>query len=216
MECRDLKETLSACVDGEADAGEVFRVEEHLAACPSCRADAARMRAADGLLTRVEAKVPDDFRETLFARLEKEELLPKRRSLFAFSVRWLAVPAAAAAALALFLLTAKDGGENVRKTPEPSARLAQRAPEAPAPAPSPRETPARPAGEAVVAMKESAAAPAGKAARESAVASAGNELSPEEREIVAYLEVLENPTVFEGSGDIDEMDIFTAPKKDKG
>ena len=44
----------------------------------------------------------------LFARLEKEDLLSKRRSIFVYSLRWAAVPLAAAAALALFLLPSRE------------------------------------------------------------------------------------------------------------
>src|SRR5574341_320692 len=123
MECGDLRETMSVYASGEADAGEVLRLEEHLAACPSCRMAVARMRAADGLLARVEGQVSGDFREKLFARLEKEELLPKRRSLFAFSIRWLVLPASAVAALALFLLTTKENGMNPPEGRQPPARL---------------------------------------------------------------------------------------------
>lgn len=41
------------------------------------------------------------------------------------------------------------------------------------------------------------------------------ELTAEDREIVAYLEVLEDPSTFEGPGEIDEMEIFL-PTRSRG
>lgn len=208
MECRELGEALSAYMDGEAGSPEAGIVEAHLAGCASCRVLLGRMREAEDSLARIEAQVPDEFRETLLARLEKEELLPRRRSLFVFSVRWLAVPAAAAAALALFLLTSRESGVNLGKGPEPPARVAQGPPSAAA------------HGAGAPAAKEASPVRNGSAvavtAPEGSVAAAAGELSGEEREIVAWLELLENPVVLEEGGDVDEMEIFSAPKKDRG
>jgi hypothetical protein len=170
MECRNWKERISAHVDGETPAGEVRLVEEHLRGCAACRALERRMRAVAIGVARTETDVPLQFREKLFARMESEDLLPKRRSLFVYSLRWAAIPLAAAAALAFFLLTSTERGGN------------------------------RPA-------------PPGQAAP---VARGAGELTSEEREIVAHLDVLEDPSVLEDPGEIDEIEIFAPAGSRKG
>ena len=42
------------------------------------------------------------------------------------------------------------------------------------------------------------------------------ELTAEEREIVAYLEVLEDPSSFEAPGEVDEMEILLSPARGQG
>jgi anti-sigma factor RsiW len=169
MECREIREIISAYVDGEALPEEARRVEEHLGECAGCRAAEKRMRALGVAVARTEAAVPPDFRENLFARLEKEDLLPKRRSIFVYSVRWAAVPLAAAAALALFLLSSR---EPVRDLSPPALRPPQ-------------------------------------------VSGTGEQLSPEDREIVANLEILEDPDLF-NEPDIEEMEIFVPSSPQRG
>ena len=169
MECRQIREIISAYVDGEALPEEARRVEEHLGECAGCREDEKRMRALGVAVARTEAAVPPDFRENLFARLEKEDLLPKRRSIFVYSVRWAAVPLAAAAALALFLLSSREPVRDLSPT-------ALRAPR---------------------------------------VSNTGEQLSPEDREIVANLEILEDPDLFNET-DIEEMDIFVPSSQQRG
>ena len=169
MECREIREIISAYVDGEASPEEARRAEEHFGVCPECRAAEKRMRALGVAVARTEGAVPSDFRENLFVRMEKEDLLPKRRSIFAFSLRWAAVPLAAAAALALFVLSSPD----VPRDHSPTAM--------------------RPPG---------VAGPAG-------------ELSPEEREIVAYLDILEDPDMLDEIV-IEEMEIFAPPSEQRG
>jgi len=170
MECRDFREHISASIDGEVPPGEARRIEEHLAGCAECRALERKMRAIGIGVARTEGVVPSDFREKLFARMEAENLLPRRRSLFVFSIRWAAVPLAAAAALALFLLSSPEKGKD-----------------AAAPQPQP-----------------------------AAAARAGGELTPEDREIVAHLDVLEDPSAFDAPGDVDEMEIFEPSRRRQG
>src|SRR5512141_274096 len=100
MKCGEIKEILSGYVDGESRGDEGRLVEEHLAACAGCRDLARRMRIVGAGVEKAEGAVPPDFRETLFARMEREGLLSRRRSLFVYSIRWAAVPMAAAAVLA--------------------------------------------------------------------------------------------------------------------
>jgi predicted anti-sigma-YlaC factor YlaD len=187
MECRDWKERISAHVDGETSAGEVRLVEEHLMGCAACRALELRSRAVAIGVARTEAEVPLLFREKLFARMESEDLLPKRRSLFVYSLRWAAIPLAAAAALAFFLLTSTERGGN---RPAPTGQVPQVAQRAPA---NETTTPSS-----------------------LAVARRGGELTPEEREIVAHLDVLEDTSAFEDTGEIDEMEIFAPAGSGKG
>lgn len=50
LTCRDLESNLTAYVDGECQAVDRVRIEEHLVACPPCRARAAREKTAHELL----------------------------------------------------------------------------------------------------------------------------------------------------------------------
>jgi len=135
------------------------------------------MRAIGIGVARTEGVVPSDFREKLFARMEAEDLLPRRRSLFVFSIRWAAVPLAAAAALALFLLTSPEKGKD---TVSPQGQLPGVARQAPA------------------------------------TARVGGELTSEEQEIIAHLDVLEDPSAFDAPGDVDEMEIFEPSRRRQG
>jgi hypothetical protein len=53
--------------------------------------------------------------------------------------------------------------------------------------------------------------------RETASAArAGAELTPEERDIIAHLDILEDPSALDAPGDVDEMDIFEPPHRRQG
>jgi anti-sigma factor RsiW len=158
MECRDLRETISACVDGEASPAEAASVREHLASCERCRVLERQMRALGEGVRQVRGRVPDRFREAVFARLESEGALPKRRIVYPAAWRWAAVPLAAAAGLGLFLLTSSD------------------APRGPAPP---------------VAVQGTVAA-----------------LSAEDREMVALLDILEDPADLDANDDAEGMDLL--------
>ena len=122
MNCRDIRETISACVDGEASPEESGAVREHLASCERCRLLERQMRAVGAGVRQVRGTVPDRFREKVFARLEAEGALPPPVRARVRPWRWAAVPVAAAAALGLFLLTS---GDAIRKgaVPVPSAAV---------------------------------------------------------------------------------------------
>ncbi|GAB4370886.1 MAG: hypothetical protein Kow00128_18310 [Deltaproteobacteria bacterium] len=236
MDCLEIRELLSAFLDGETSPEESRRVEEHLSACAGCRAFRERARSLDSFLARSETPVSPDFREKLFSRLEAEELLPRRRSLFSFSVRW-ALPLAAAAALGLFLLISKEVPKGPA-TPANPPQVATNLPEAPetvarlpaAPKETPRavtRAPAVPPEEIRAAENLPAEAPsapsqapdrAGAAPREpeAPAVAAREDLTPEEREIVAYLEVLEDPSSFEEPDEIDEMEILLPGERKAG
>lgn len=161
MGCRDIRETISACVDGEASPEEAALVREHLASCERCRVLERQMRAVGAGVRQVRGSVPDAFREAVFARLDAEGVLPPRKKIFSVSWRWAAVPLAAAAALGFFLLTSRD---------------AVRGPDFPGPASSPQ-------GNAVA-------------------------LSTEDREMIALLDLLEDPAAFDANGDAEGMELL--------
>lgn len=121
MGCRDIRETISAFVDGETSPEESGAVREHLASCERCRVLERQMRAVGAGVRQIRGTVPDRFRETVFARLEAEGALQPPMRAHARSWRWAAVPLAAAAALGLFLLTS---GDTIRKGPVPGPSTA--------------------------------------------------------------------------------------------
>jgi len=172
MGCRDIFETISACVDGEASPEEAARVREHLASCERCRVLERQMHAVGAGVRQVRGSVPDGFREAVFARLDAEGALPKRKKVFPTAWRWMAVPLAAAAALGFFLLTSRD---------------AVRGPDSPGPATSRIET----------------SAPPDPSPQGNAVA-----LSTEDREMLALLDILEDPADLDANDDAEGMELL--------
>jgi predicted anti-sigma-YlaC factor YlaD len=87
-------ETLSAYAEHELAGARHARVEEHVAGCPSCRADIARVRslvdAAAGLPRGIEP--PDAVWQGIRVRMQRERR-PRRR--------WIALASMAAAAAVL-------------------------------------------------------------------------------------------------------------------
>jgi len=156
MGCRDIRESISACVDGEASHEEAAAVREHLASCERCRTLERQMRAVGAGVRQLRGSVSDRFRGEVFARLESEGALPKRKKLFPAAWRFAAVPLAAAAALGLFLLTSRE---------------AVRGPVPP---------------------------PQGNAAA----------LSTEDREMLALLDILEDPAAFDANDDAEGVDLL--------
>ena len=174
MGCSDLHESISACVDGEASPGEAAAVREHLASCERCQALERQMRAVGAGVRQVRGSVPDRFREKVFARLESEGALPKRKKVVPTAWRWAAVPLAAAAGLGLFLLTSREVVRGPAPPGPATARVGMSASHAPSPP--------------------------------------GNvdSLSSEDREMLAMLDLLEDPAAFDANGDAEGMD-FLAP-----
>ena len=172
MGCRDIRETISACVDGEASPEEAARGREHLASCERCRVLERQMRAVGAGVRQVRGSVPDGFREAVFARLDAEGALPKRKKALPTAWRWAAVPLAAAAGLGLFLLTSREA---VRGPAPPVPAAAWVGTSAP-PAPSPQGN--------------------------------GSALSTEDREMLALLDILEDPAAFDANDDAEGMDLL--------
>jgi hypothetical protein len=172
MDCRDIREAISVCVDGEASPGEAAAVREHLASCERCRVLERQMRAVGAGVRQVRGSVPDRFREEVFARLESEGVLPKRKKVVSTAWRWAAVPLAAAAGLGLFLLTSREGIREPVPSGPATARVGTSAPDAPSPQGN------------------------------------GSALSTEDREMLAMLDLLEDPAAFDASGDAEGMDLL--------
>ena len=171
MDCRDIRESISACVDGEASPGETASVREHLASCERCRVLERQMRAVGAGVRQVRRPVPDRFREEVFARLESEGVLPKRKKVFPAAWRWAAVPLAAAAGLGLFLLTSREA---VRGPAPPGPATARVGTSAPAPSPQGN----------------------------------GEAISAEDREMLALLDILEDPVDLDANDDAEGMDLL--------
>lgn len=208
MECREWRERISASIDGEIPPGEARLVEGHLEECPECRALERKMRAVGIGVARTEGVVPPEFREKLFARMEAEELLPRRRSLFVYSLRWAAIPVAAAAAMALFLLASPDKGKD---SISPQGTLPQVAGRSPAAQPGEPASPEVDAGPKSPVVPERETMSTSTAAR-----TAAEPLTPEEREIIAHLDILEDPSDLDPPGDVDEMEMFAPPGRRHG
>lgn len=223
MECRENKELISAYVDGEASPEDSRRIAKHMEECAQCRADERMMRSLGVGVARIEADVPPEFRENLFARLEKEELVPKRRSLFVFSLRWAAIPLAVAAAVGLVMLTTRDRGP-MRMPPTAVPQVAQRTPasgggEAGLPtAPGARRSAVPSAGVTSGGAddKTIAAQERGTQKKETASARGPGAISAEDREVIAHLDFLEDPAALEDVGDFDEMEMFAPSGNRKG
>ena len=172
MDCRDIRESISACVDDEASPGEAAAVRAHLASCGRCRVLERQMRAVGAGVRQVRGTVPDRFREKVFARLESEGAIPPRRKTTSAAWRWAVVPLAAAAGLGLFLLTSRE---------------AVRGPVPPDPATARVETSA-----------PGASSPQGNSAA----------LSSEDREMLALLDILEDPAAFDANDDAEGMELL--------
>jgi anti-sigma factor RsiW len=178
MECRDIRETISAFVDGEASPEEAASVHAHLASCERCRALERQMRAVGAGVRQVRGSVPDRLREELFARLESEGALPKRKKAYFTPWRWAVVPLAAAAGLGLFLLASREAVRG----PVPQGPAASRVETSATVAPVP--------GSPLYSRGNAAA------------------LSIEDREVVALLDILEDPAAFDANDDAEGMDLL--------
>jgi anti-sigma factor RsiW len=172
MECRAIRESISAFVDGEASPGEAASVRGHLASCERCRALERQMRAVGDGVRQVRGSVPGRFREEVFARLESEGALPKPKKAVLTAWRRVAVPLAAAAGLGLFLLTSRE----VARGPVPPGPATGQVETSAAHAPSPR-------------------------------VDVGS-LTTEDREMIAMLDLLDDPSYLDANDDAVGLDLL--------
>ena len=78
LTCEQVRDRLSAWLDGEAPAAEAAVLEAHLDGCAACRAELARLEALDEALGGLAVPVPPGLAERVLARLPKQER-PRRR-----------------------------------------------------------------------------------------------------------------------------------------
>ena len=83
MDCDRYSELLSARLDGALTEEEKRELEEHLAACPDCRAVGAQLSALQGAFPELEeaATAPEGFVQGVMDRI-REEASPKVIPLF--------------------------------------------------------------------------------------------------------------------------------------
>jgi len=102
MQCMSVRGQLEAYVDGELSAKQAARVEHHLLACASCRAELARVQAVvEALESWPLVEEPADLTARVVAQVRQQPALPL------FRLRWsdLAISLALSAAglIGLFL-----------------------------------------------------------------------------------------------------------------
>ena len=103
MDCKQIKEKLSAYMDAELDAAGRRQVDEHLEACESCAADLRRMEAVWELIAGVDAPEPPEAlpeKITAGLSLNREPEAEAGRVALKTLLAW---PMNAAAALAVVL-----------------------------------------------------------------------------------------------------------------
>jgi anti-sigma factor RsiW len=100
MDCKDIKERLSAYMDAELDAALMKAVTDHVEACESCREELGRMEAAWRLLESVSVPEPSPGLKRRIVQGAARRTAPRTRvfSLGSFR-RW---PMSLAAAAAIF------------------------------------------------------------------------------------------------------------------
>lgn len=153
MDCRDIRPMLSAFHDNECTPTERAAVEAHLKGCPAC---ARLLEALERLDARVEVPEPgpgywDRFNRRVEERIEGREAAPgkaasqSRQGWIRQQLRYL-IPAAAAAALVVWIIRFGGIGTYSPVPPEPR-RVEEKSGPATgrpvaAPKPSPRPAPA--------------------------------------------------------------------------
>ncbi|OGR87868.1 MAG: hypothetical protein A3J74_06335 [Elusimicrobia bacterium RIFCSPHIGHO2_02_FULL_57_9] len=77
MECRELKELLSAYADGQASSEEQVLLLAHLEGCPACRRELKLFQTMKTALRRVcSPAVPADLRAALLAQAARRRSKP--------------------------------------------------------------------------------------------------------------------------------------------
>jgi anti-sigma factor (TIGR02949 family) len=106
MDCREFQEYLYLYLDGEFGESESLAMEEHMRACPACRAEAAAelefLKTIRDRCQRPE-EMPEVRRARVLGRVD-EVLSPPVRDPFSFFRPLVLLPGAAAAALLVVLL----------------------------------------------------------------------------------------------------------------
>lgn len=114
--CKDYKALLDLYVDGELEAEDMIRVQDHLDICAACRRyvdDALAIRAA--FPDEDSAALPAGFHEAVMAKVAQASAPKKKNRTL------LALPTMAAACLAL-AVAVQGGGMGAKKEATPAAR----------------------------------------------------------------------------------------------
>ena len=80
MECREVRERLSAWLDRELPPEEHDLVAAHLEGCTGCRRELAQLRALEGALGKLAVEAPSQVAERVLARLQERRVPRGRRS----------------------------------------------------------------------------------------------------------------------------------------
>ena len=137
MKCGQIQKMLPACLDGNLSKTETALVENHLAACDSCRASFKEYQQARQRVKKLEeVEPPPGFAQKIMARIEQEE--EKKTGLFRklFYPLHIKVPIQAVAMVVVAVLAIQTyrSVESQKQTAPPDAITA---------VPGPKEEPAR-------------------------------------------------------------------------
>lgn len=168
MKCGQIQKMLPACLDGILSKTETALVENHLAACDSCRASFKEYQRARQRLKKLEeVEPPPGFAQKIMARIEQEEgkkggLL--RKLFYPLHIK-VPIQAVAMVVIAVLAIQTYRSVEPQKQTAPPDAITA---------VPGPKEEPARkedrqqeaalPAKKTLPTSEETAKAPASAAA----------------------------------------------------
>ena len=81
MKCSEIQEYLSAWMDGEVPEELEGQLSDHLAGCPSCRAQLSALERLDAALAGLEAPVPQGLASKVRRRLHSPSKIPWYQSL---------------------------------------------------------------------------------------------------------------------------------------
>ncbi len=93
MNCRQVKENLSAYLDGMLDENEQAEVKNHLEGCSECLKEYEELKKTVAVLSSLEELIPPaDFRRKLRAKLEKGSVKKRNNILHSLAGRLKSVP----------------------------------------------------------------------------------------------------------------------------
>ena len=107
MDCREVKDSLSAYLDQVLDKLNEEKIKEHLKECQACQEELASLKIAINFLKNgAEVSPPTNFRTNLRTRLEEikqeEKVLTQPKWIKRFQRHWFKVGAVAAVAILIF------------------------------------------------------------------------------------------------------------------